>query len=73
MSVDVDLSMGHLSKALSDKAGPEMQAECTKLMNGKKLKPGQFISTRGYKLPCQLVVHGCLHRWDDGKGPVEQV
>ncbi|KAG9465409.1 hypothetical protein GDO78_018389 [Eleutherodactylus coqui] len=57
ISSDLDLSSGAISRAISKKAGDQMQAE----MNKKKNQGFRnMIFTRGYKLPCRYVYHVIL-------------
>ena len=45
-------------------AGPELLAECKRL---RGCKPGDAKITRGYRLPCQYVIHTVGPRWHDGR------
>ncbi|XP_047456374.1 protein mono-ADP-ribosyltransferase PARP9 [Mugil cephalus] len=50
-SQDRNLSIGRISKALFNKAGPEMQVEI------RNAPPSTVIATRAYRLKCKVVYH----------------
>nr|XP_048310114.1 protein mono-ADP-ribosyltransferase PARP14-like isoform X2 [Myodes glareolus] len=60
--------LGGLALALSNAAGPELQAECDKIVRkrGVILSGNAFISKPG-KLPCHHVIHAVGPRWDKNK------
>nr|XP_048310125.1 protein mono-ADP-ribosyltransferase PARP14-like isoform X1 [Myodes glareolus] len=60
--------LGGLALALSNAAGPELQAECDKIVrkNGMVL-PGIAVISKPGKLPCQYVVHAVGPRWNRNK------
>ncbi|XP_078600810.1 protein mono-ADP-ribosyltransferase PARP14-like [Branchiostoma floridae x Branchiostoma japonicum] len=55
---------GGLAKAIVRAGGQEIQQDCTNYVkdNGK-LTEGQVMSTKGYKLPCKMVVHAVGPVW----------
>lgn len=61
-SKNLDLNKGTASKALLQKAGSGLQAECReKYPNG--VQPGQLAITAGGNLQCQHVFHTSLVKW----------
>jgi len=71
-SKDLDFRKGAISKSISMAAGRELQAECaSKYPDG--IRPGQLISTSGYRLPCKKVYHSSVPKWDRGAGDSEKV
>ncbi|XP_075821311.1 protein mono-ADP-ribosyltransferase PARP14-like isoform X6 [Microtus pennsylvanicus] len=57
-----------LALALSNAAGPELQAECDKIVrNGGVVKTGNAVISKPGKLPCHHVIHAVGPRWDGNK------
>ena len=52
----LDLSLGNVSPALLNKAGPELQHDCESL---KPIADGDVVITGGHGLPCTNVIHAC--------------
>lgn len=50
--VGVDLTMP-LAKAIADKAGPELAKACT----GKTVAKGELLTTPGFDMPCDHILH----------------
>ena len=65
---NLNLDSNPCSKALSNNAGPVLQAECDKI---GKLKLLQVAATQGGNLPCDEVYHVVCVKWNNGEG--EQV
>ncbi|XP_049989289.1 protein mono-ADP-ribosyltransferase PARP14-like [Alexandromys fortis] len=57
-----------LALALSNAAGPELQAECDKIVrNGRVVLIGNAVISKPGKLPCHHVIHAVGPRWDGNK------
>ncbi|XP_041529394.1 protein mono-ADP-ribosyltransferase PARP14-like [Microtus oregoni] len=57
-----------LALALSNAAGPELQAECDKIVrNGGLVLTGNAVISKPGKLPCHHVIHAVGPRWDGNK------
>ncbi|KAM7321973.1 hypothetical protein ACRRTK_018814 [Alexandromys fortis] len=57
-----------LALALSNAAGPELQAECDKIVrNGGVVKTGNAVISKPGKLPCHHVIHAVGPRWNGNK------
>ncbi|KAK7828030.1 hypothetical protein U0070_013656 [Myodes glareolus] len=57
-----------LALALSNAAGPELQAECDKIVRkGGMVLPGNAVISKPGKLPCHHVVHAVGPRWNGNK------
>ncbi|XP_038202662.1 protein mono-ADP-ribosyltransferase PARP14 [Arvicola amphibius] len=57
-----------LALALSNAAGPELQAECDKIVRkGGVVLPGSAVISKPGKLPCHHVVHAVGPRWNGNK------
>ncbi|KAK7828036.1 hypothetical protein U0070_013662 [Myodes glareolus] len=57
-----------LALALSNAAGPELQAECDKIVRkGGLVLPGNAVISKPGKLPCHHVVHAVGPRWNENK------
>ncbi|XP_042301491.1 protein mono-ADP-ribosyltransferase PARP14-like isoform X2 [Sceloporus undulatus] len=65
---DLKLGVGPLSKALLEKAGPELQAEFDLAVQGQGAQDGCVIQTSGYNLASGVVLHVVVPQWDGGKG-----
>ncbi|XP_052596401.1 protein mono-ADP-ribosyltransferase PARP14 [Peromyscus californicus insignis] len=62
--------IGGLALALSNAAGPELQAECDKIVkNGGMVSPGNATISKAGKLPCHHVIHAVGPRWKRDKAP----
>ena len=71
-SKDLDFTKGAISKSISVAAGRELQAKCqSKYPAG--IRPGQVLTSSGYRLPCKKVYHGSVQKWDRGAGDSEKV
>ncbi|KAF6026446.1 PARP14 [Bugula neritina] len=57
---DMNLSSGKLAVALSNKAGPQLQAACKSLA---PIKAGDVKETDGFKLACKKVLHCNCPQW----------
>ena len=64
----LNLDSNPCSKALSNEAGPVLQAECSKI---GKIKVGDVAVTQGGNLLCDEVYHVVCVQWNNGQG--EQV
>ena len=66
----LNLSQGAVSKSLLEKAGSEMQKECTqRCPNG--IAYGEVLETSGHNLNCKQVYHVAAMDW--GKDDTESV
>ena len=66
------LDLGGLSRALSRKAGPGLQTECSeRFPNG--ISFGELVSTNGYGLYCQKVYHVSVCAWDSEVADAQSV
>uniref|UniRef100_C3YS03 Poly [ADP-ribose] polymerase n=1 Tax=Branchiostoma floridae TaxID=7739 RepID=C3YS03_BRAFL len=55
---------GGLAAAIVKAGGQEIQRDCTNyIKDNGKLTEGQVMSTKGYKLPCKMVVHAVGPLW----------
>nr|XP_012635935.1 poly [ADP-ribose] polymerase 14 isoform X1 [Microcebus murinus] len=61
---------GGLAAALSQAAGPELQAHCDQIVkkNGRVL-PGNAIISKAGKLPYRYMIHAVGPRWDSSEAP----
>lgn len=64
---NLKLDEGSVSKSILQKAGPELQNECT---SKGPLNVSQVVETWGYNLPCSKVFH-CLGKEYDEANPKE--
>uniref|UniRef100_A0A8C3BK02 Poly [ADP-ribose] polymerase n=1 Tax=Cairina moschata TaxID=8855 RepID=A0A8C3BK02_CAIMO len=56
--------IGGLAEALSQAAGPELQARCDELVRSYgRLQPGSAVITGAGKLPCKNIIHAVGPRW----------
>ncbi|CAO2631689.1 Protein mono-ADP-ribosyltransferase PARP14 [Lemmus lemmus] len=60
---DLVLNKGPLSKALLEKAGPELQKELNEAGQGVSVKAGTILQTSGCNLNCQHVFHVVVPQW----------
>ncbi|KFO38292.1 protein mono-ADP-ribosyltransferase PARP14 [Fukomys damarensis] len=59
-----------LAAALSRAAGPELQADCDKIVKrDSRLLPGNAVLSKAGRLPCQHVIHAVGPRWDGHEAP----
>ena len=65
---NLDLTSNPCGQALSNRAGPVLQAECNKV---GRLKAGEVAMTAGGNLSCQEVFHSHCTQYGNGQG--EQV
>ncbi|XP_006884365.1 PREDICTED: poly [ADP-ribose] polymerase 14 [Elephantulus edwardii] len=63
ISSDLVLTNGLLSRAILEKAGPELQTELDQLRQNVPVKTGTVLTTGGYNLHCQLVLHVVPLQW----------
>ncbi|XP_049978351.1 protein mono-ADP-ribosyltransferase PARP14-like [Alexandromys fortis] len=60
---DLVLNKGPLSKALLEKAGPELQKELNEAGQGVSVKAGTILQTSGCNLNCHHVFHVVAPQW----------
>ena len=60
---DLALNKGPLSKALLEKAGPELQKELNEAGQGVSVKAGTILQTSGCHLNCHHVFHVVVPQW----------
>ena len=60
---DLVLNKGPLSKALLEKAGPELQKELNEAGQGISVKAGTILQTSGCNLNCHHVFHVVVPQW----------
>ncbi|NXT67623.1 PAR14 polymerase, partial [Chaetops frenatus] len=60
---DLQLDKGPLGKALLSKAGPMLQTGLKKEGGGKLPEEGSVLKTKGYNLPCSIVLHAVVPMW----------
>lgn len=63
---DLTLTSGAVSQSILKAAGDDIRKECERIMrkrNYAKLSSTDVVVTKGYKLPCELVLHGALASW----------
>ncbi|XP_003941705.3 protein mono-ADP-ribosyltransferase PARP14 isoform X1 [Saimiri boliviensis] len=63
---DLMLNVGPLSKALLEKAGPELQKELCTAGQGVAVDVGTVLQTTGYNLDCCYVLHVVAPDWRNG-------
>ncbi|XP_052088528.1 protein mono-ADP-ribosyltransferase PARP14-like isoform X4 [Mytilus californianus] len=61
-SADLNLSAGLVSQSLLRAGGSGLQDEC-KQKYPKGINSGEVAVTKGGKLKCKIVLHGCLEPW----------
>lgn len=61
---DMDLNYGKVAPVISKRAGPKLQQACNSLA---PMLCGEIKSTKGFNMPCKLILHCCLPPWE-GKG-----
>ncbi|EGV92682.1 Poly [ADP-ribose] polymerase 14 [Cricetulus griseus] len=60
--------LGGLAQALSNAAGPELQAECDRIVrNSGVVLTGNAVISKAGKLPCRHVIHAVGPRWKGDK------
>ena len=67
---DLDLTQGAVAKALSQAAGPALQAECT---NKARISVGSMAVTGSGNLPCRHVFHIVAPSYDGPGRNAEKV
>ena len=60
---DLALNNGPLSKALLEKAGPELQKELNEAGQGFSVEAGTILQTSGCNLNCHHVFHVVVPQW----------
>ncbi|XP_073503652.1 protein mono-ADP-ribosyltransferase PARP14-like [Phyllobates terribilis] len=70
---DLHLDGGGASRALSEKAGKQLQVLLTTEAAGSKVDDGATFVTPGCSLSCNIVIHVVIPKWDGGKGPAEKI
>ncbi|XP_071978246.1 protein mono-ADP-ribosyltransferase PARP14-like isoform X2 [Engystomops pustulosus] len=70
---DLDLSSGGASRALHEKAGPQLQGLLAKEATGASVADGSMFVTAGGNLSCNIVIHVIVPSWDRGKGSSEKI
>lgn len=71
--MDLKLSLGAISKALLQKAGPQLERLLEKETKGKQPQNGQIYETKGCNLDCNEVYHAIVPHWQAGSGNAEKV
>ncbi|XP_054826363.1 protein mono-ADP-ribosyltransferase PARP14-like isoform X2 [Eublepharis macularius] len=64
---DLKLDKGPLSRALLGRAGPGLQGELITQGQGRSIKEGCVLKTKGYALGCSHVLHAVLPGWVQGQ------
>ncbi|XP_077129474.1 protein mono-ADP-ribosyltransferase PARP14-like isoform X2 [Ranitomeya variabilis] len=70
---DLHLNSGGASRALSEKAGAQLQVCLSTEAAGSKVDDGAIFVTPGCSLSCNSVIHVVLPKWDGGKGSAEKI
>ncbi|XP_078259602.1 protein mono-ADP-ribosyltransferase PARP14-like isoform X2 [Rhinoraja longicauda] len=70
---DLNLSLGAISKALLQKAGPQLKRLLEKESLGKPPYNGRIYETKGCNLDCEEVYHAVVPYWRAGTGNAEKV
>ncbi|CAJ0952838.1 unnamed protein product [Ranitomeya imitator] len=70
---DLHLDSGGASRALSEKAGAQLQVCLRTEAAGSKADDGAIFVTPGCSLSCNSVIHVVLPKWDGGKGSAEKI
>ncbi|XP_075037348.1 protein mono-ADP-ribosyltransferase PARP14-like [Mixophyes fleayi] len=70
---DLHLDSGGASKALSDRAGKNLQHHLLKASSGSQVEDGSVFVTEGCNLSCNIVIHVVVPAWDGGKGSSEKI
>ncbi|XP_032880484.1 protein mono-ADP-ribosyltransferase PARP14 [Amblyraja radiata] len=73
IGMDLKLSLGAISKALLQKAGPQLERLLEKETKGKQPQNGQIYETKGCNLDCNEVYHAIVPYWQAGTGNTEKV
>ncbi|XP_063256979.1 protein mono-ADP-ribosyltransferase PARP14-like [Prinia subflava] len=66
---DLQLDKGPLGRALLSKAGPMLQADLKKEGGGRTAEDGSVLKTKGYNLPCNVVLHAVVPAWSQKNAP----
>ncbi|XP_075466033.1 protein mono-ADP-ribosyltransferase PARP14-like isoform X2 [Ascaphus truei] len=69
---ELDLDRGGASKALFNRAGPELQRLLDTASQGAQVEEGCVFETDGCNLNCELVLHVVTPHWDKGRGSSEK-
>ncbi|XP_022370811.1 poly [ADP-ribose] polymerase 15 isoform X2 [Enhydra lutris kenyoni] len=74
-TVSQTLQLGHglLSRAILQKAGPNLQEELYAVKQGTVEKRGSIFITSGHNLNCQAVFHVVAPTWDNAAGRSQQI
>ncbi|XP_067844267.1 uncharacterized protein [Heptranchias perlo] len=70
---DLNLASGAVSRAISQKAGPQLQQLLWNEKRGKAVVEGKVYQTKGCNLNCDEVFHVVVPHWDRGNGDAEKV
>ena len=70
---NLNLSSNPCAKALSNAAGPQLQAECSKITAGGSVSEWDFAKTTAGRLNCKFVYHAVCGGYDKGAGQSEKV
>ncbi|XP_044130403.1 protein mono-ADP-ribosyltransferase PARP14-like, partial [Bufo gargarizans] len=70
---ELDLRSGAVSSAIFRKAGARLQDLLNREKPQSAVTDGCVFITDGCGLPCHLVLHAVVPRWDEGQGSSEQV
>ncbi|XP_063788864.1 protein mono-ADP-ribosyltransferase PARP14-like [Pseudophryne corroboree] len=70
---DLNLESGGASKALSNRAGKNLQSLLSIGSSGDKVEDGSVFVTEGCNLSCDIVIHAVAPVWDQGKGSSEKI
>ncbi|NXM44311.1 PAR14 polymerase, partial [Gymnorhina tibicen] len=66
---DLQLDKGPLGRALLSKAGPMLQTGLKKEGGGRTPEEGSVLKTKGYDLPCSIVLHAVVPAWSHKDTP----
>ncbi|NXO31061.1 PAR14 polymerase, partial [Cisticola juncidis] len=66
---DLQLDKGPLGRALLSKAGPMLQTDLKKEGGGRTAEDGSVFKTKGYNLPCNVVLHAVVPAWSQKNTP----
>ena len=75
VTANLDLSLGVISKALLQAAGPQIQTECKSGAQSGHVQPGQLavVTSAGNMVNVKKLFHVVLPMWDGGQGQSQKV